>query len=171
MTQSVHPTTVERVSAIDLIGTAQQSDDLEFFWQTDAITVVGLGRAQVRTADDEAGVAALLQSLQAAPCWQAVPDEAAPPGPWFGGLAFEPSIASDMRWNDFPASRWVLPEILIWSTSQGTWRATFAARPTASTAIEPARSSASSGVPGSEQLGPEKAGGCGFGAPAQLSQY
>jgi len=143
VTTSVHPTTFERVSEIDLIGTAQQSDDLEFFWQTDAMTVVGLGRAEVRTADDEAGVAALLQSLQAAPCWQAVPDEAAPPGPWFGGLAFEPAIASDMRWSGFPASRWVLPEILIWSTSQGTWRATFAAGPTASTAIEPARSSAS----------------------------
>jgi isochorismate synthase len=39
-----------------------------------------------------------------------------PPGPWFGGLAFDRSAASrrTKSWDGFPAARFVLPRILVW---------------------------------------------------------
>jgi salicylate biosynthesis isochorismate synthase len=34
-----------------------------------------------------------------------------PPGPWFGGLAFD----EHRPWSGFPSERWVLPEVLVWA--------------------------------------------------------
>jgi hypothetical protein len=32
-------------------------------------------------------------------------------GPWFGGLGF--SAGPDKQWSGFPATRWVIPEVLL----------------------------------------------------------
>ncbi|MEW5738812.1 MAG: isochorismate synthase [Myxococcota bacterium] len=44
-----------------------------------------------------------------------------PPGPWFGGWAFD----ATRPWDGFPAERWVLPEVLAWWDGQRPWMAAF----------------------------------------------
>lgn len=46
----------------------------------------------------------------------------APPGPWFGGWAFD----SQRAWSGFDAERWVLPEVLAWWDGSRAWLAAFA---------------------------------------------
>ncbi len=45
-----------------------------------------------------------------------------PPGPWFGGWAFDAQRA----WAGFDAERWVLPEVLAWWDGARAWLAAFA---------------------------------------------
>lgn len=42
--------------------------------------------------------------------WAGPPPPLDPPGPWFGGWAFDDARA----WSGFPAERWVLPAVLVW---------------------------------------------------------
>ncbi len=46
---------------------------------------------------------------------------ALPPGPWFGGWAFD----AQRRWAGFDDERWVLPEVLAWWDGAHTWLAAF----------------------------------------------
>ncbi len=53
--------------------------------------------------------------------WLGPPPPVAPPGPWFGGWAFD-----DARpWRGFPTERWVLPEVLAWWDGARSWLAAF----------------------------------------------
>lgn len=45
----------------------------------------------------------------------------APPGPWFGGWAFDAAQA----WAGFDAERWILPEVLAWWDGARPWLAAF----------------------------------------------
>ncbi len=45
-----------------------------------------------------------------------------PPGPWFGGWAFD----AERPWAGFDAERWVLPEVLAWWDGRQPWLAAFA---------------------------------------------
>ncbi|MFZ5467903.1 MAG: isochorismate synthase [Myxococcota bacterium] len=49
-----------------------------------------------------------------------------PPGPWFGGVAFDPYRPS---WEGFPPARWVLPRVLYWSRAGRTFRTEFQGAP------------------------------------------
>lgn len=40
-----------------------------------------------------------------------------PPGPWFGGCAFDLRRRSTPIWTGFPPSKWILPELLVWRRS------------------------------------------------------
>ncbi len=40
-----------------------------------------------------------------------------PPGPWFGGFAFD--LGRGQGWEGFPAGRWALPELLLWRDADG----------------------------------------------------
>lgn len=55
-----------------------------------------------------------------------------PPGPWFGGWAFEPG----RPWDGFPAERWVLPEVLAWWDGQAPWLAAFGPAGVGAAALE-----------------------------------
>jgi isochorismate synthase len=44
-----------------------------------------------------------------------------PPGPWFGGWAFDAA----RPWPGFDAERWVLPEVLAWWDGRRAWWAAF----------------------------------------------
>lgn len=54
--------------------------------------------------------------------WLDAPPAAAPPGPWFGGWAFD----IERPWAGFDAERWVLPEVLAWWVNGQSWLAAFA---------------------------------------------
>ncbi len=53
--------------------------------------------------------------------WISPLPQRAPPGPWFGGWAFDPKRA----WEGFDAERWVLPEVLAWWDGRQPWIAAF----------------------------------------------
>jgi isochorismate synthase len=55
-----------------------------------------------------------------------------PPGPWFGGWAFDPS----RPWAGFAAERWILPEVLAWWDGARTWLAAFGKAGTSAEALE-----------------------------------
>ena len=44
-----------------------------------------------------------------------------PPGPWFGGLAFDLSQTLTNGWTGFPLARWLLPELLVWTRGGQTF--------------------------------------------------
>ncbi len=49
------------------------------------------------------------------------------PGPWFGGVAFDPSRHSaEGGWEGFPRARWVLPEVLVWTERDQSFVTTYA---------------------------------------------
>jgi isochorismate synthase len=52
--------------------------------------------------------------------------EVRPPGPWFGGLAFDPSQNGVAAWPGFPASRWILPRWLVWTRNERSYLTAFA---------------------------------------------
>jgi salicylate biosynthesis isochorismate synthase len=53
--------------------------------------------------------------------WVSAAPPKPPPGPWFGGWAFD----ATRPWDGFPAERWVLPEVLAWWDGQDPWLAAF----------------------------------------------
>ena len=46
---------------------------------------------------------------------------ALPPGPWFGGWAFD----AERAWPGFDSERWILPEVLAWWDGERAWVAAF----------------------------------------------
>lgn len=56
----------------------------------------------------------------------------APPGPWFGGWAFD----SGRAWAGFDAERWILPEVLAWWDGARSWLAAFGPAGTSEEALE-----------------------------------
>ncbi len=53
--------------------------------------------------------------------WLSVLPEVAPPGPWFGGWAFD----AERPWAGFDAERWILPQVLAWWDGKRPWLAAF----------------------------------------------
>lgn len=53
--------------------------------------------------------------------WLSMQPPVAPPGPWFGGWAFEP----ERSWDGFDGERWILPEVLAWWDGTRPWLAAF----------------------------------------------
>ncbi len=56
----------------------------------------------------------------------------APPGPWFGGWAFD----AQRGWDGFDAERWILPEVLAWWDGASPWMAAFGRAGTSVAALE-----------------------------------
>ena len=55
-----------------------------------------------------------------------------PPGPWFGGWAFD----ARRSWPGFDDERWILPEVLAWWDGQRAWQAAFGPRGTPVTVLQ-----------------------------------
>lgn len=55
-----------------------------------------------------------------------------PPGPWFGGWAFDAA----RPWVGFDAERWILPEVLAWWDGERAWLAAFGPAGTSAQALE-----------------------------------
>ncbi len=92
---------------------------LSVFWSNPsrALHVTGLG-----VAGEGGGDVTWLSKLPTRP----------PPGPWFGGWAFD-----DARpWVGFDAERWVLPEVLAWWDGRAPWIAAFGAAGTSAHQLE-----------------------------------
>lgn len=64
--------------------------------------------------------------------WLSSLPPAAPPGPWFGGWAFD----AQRGWEGFDAERWVLPEVLAWWDGASPWLAAFGPAGTSAAALE-----------------------------------
>jgi salicylate biosynthesis isochorismate synthase/menaquinone-specific isochorismate synthase len=64
--------------------------------------------------------------------WLGPPPPHPPPGPWFGGWAFDAA----RPWAGFDAERWVLPEVLAWWDGQRPWVAAFGPAGTTPAALE-----------------------------------
>jgi salicylate biosynthesis isochorismate synthase len=64
--------------------------------------------------------------------WLGAAPAAAPPGPWFGGWAFD----ARRPWSGFEPERWVLPEVLAWWDGKGTWLAAFGPAGTSAEQLE-----------------------------------
>lgn len=64
--------------------------------------------------------------------WLGEPPPVAPPGPWFGGWAFDAARA----WTGFDAERWVLPEVLGWWDGRRAWVAAFGPTGTSAGTLE-----------------------------------
>lgn len=62
--------------------------------------------------------------------WAEVPG-ALPPGPWFGGFAFD----AERKWPGFETERWVLPEVLAWWDGTRAWVAAFGVEGTSPSAL------------------------------------
>lgn len=68
------------------------------------------------------GVAAESRTPSRAPVeWLGAAPPVPPPGPWFGGWAFD----AERAWAGFDAERWVLPEVLAWWDGRRAWIAAF----------------------------------------------
>lgn len=64
--------------------------------------------------------------------WLGAPPAQPPPGPWFGGWAFDTA----RLWAGFDAERWILPEVLAWWDGQRAWQAAFGPAGTRLAALE-----------------------------------
>ena len=53
--------------------------------------------------------------------WLSPAPPVAPPGPWFGGWAFD----AERPWAGFDSERWILPEVLAWWDGARSWVAAF----------------------------------------------
>jgi len=95
-----------------------------------------------------AGQVAWLNSVSADP----------PPGPWFGGCAFDLRRRSTPIWTGFPPSKWILPELLVWRRDGRSYVTGFQSPSRA----REARAMVSECAVALEQLGPAEC----IGAPA-----
>lgn len=64
--------------------------------------------------------------------WLGAPPPRPPPGPWFGGWAFDAA----RPWTGFDAERWILPEVLGWWDGERAWLAAFGVAGTPARALE-----------------------------------
>ncbi|MCC6333198.1 MAG: isochorismate synthase [Myxococcales bacterium] len=64
--------------------------------------------------------------------WVSEAPQRPPPGPWFGGWAFDAA----RPWAGFPAERWVLPEVLAWWDGRAPWLASFGPEGVGAQALE-----------------------------------
>lgn len=67
------------------------------------------------------GVAASASTPSGEVSWLGAPPPHSPPGPWFGGWAFD----AERVWPGFANARWVLPSVLAWWAGDAAWIATF----------------------------------------------
>jgi len=64
--------------------------------------------------------------------WVSAAPPKPPPGPWFGGWAFD----ATRPWTGFPGERWILPEVLAWWDGQQPWLAAFGKQGVGEAALE-----------------------------------
>ncbi|HZH03694.1 MAG TPA: isochorismate synthase [Myxococcaceae bacterium] len=88
------------------------------------VWAVSAGRARVLCATSPNEIPALLAAA-GAPISDVPPTL---PGPWFGGMAFDPARFSDRwGWTGYAPARWVLPREIVWRRQGRAWRTTFEA--------------------------------------------
>lgn len=97
---------------------ADAIEPLSLYWQDPAeeLSVAGLGIAAAHRVEWGGDVGACLRQLERL----GAPDAALaelpfPFGPWFGGLAFDPTRAGEESWDAFGASSWIVPRVLVWN--------------------------------------------------------
>jgi len=81
---------------------------------SDGISVIGAGVLAEERADRGAEALELLARLADPARIGFRGGDPRPPGPWFGGLAFDLAASPGALWEGFPPSRWVLPRVLLW---------------------------------------------------------
>lgn len=83
------------------------------YWEQPAqqVAVAAFGAAAQVQASTRRSVAESLAALKTDIGWGEGPR---PMGPWFGGVAFDVAHPPGPDWAGFPASRWTLPEFLLW---------------------------------------------------------
>ena len=103
-------------------------DELSIHWElpSEGESFAGFGvaaeRFSVRTANALREAEACARSLT----W--LGDAPDVPGPWWGGVAFDPARPGEERWADFGSARWILPEAGVATRSGRTFLVAFASR-------------------------------------------
>ena len=116
----------------DPLAAAARLGTLSFAWARAATGAVaaGIGCAAARESHDGGEIVPLLDSVAdaAAVEWlnSGSPAPPAPPGPWFGGVAFDPTRSLGDAWRGWASTRWICPEILLWSRGHRCYAAAFA---------------------------------------------
>ena len=113
-----HPAWVgfsEPLENADVLTAAVCLGALDVFWShgPSGWSAAGVGVAQARAATEAGEVRATLEAVQHCQIEWAGGRPSTVAGPWFGGFAFDLQRASQGTWSGFPATRWVLPEILL----------------------------------------------------------
>lgn len=106
-----------RLPAIDPLR-ASALEPLSLYWEdpAEALAIAGLGVAATRSVEWGGDVAGCLRQLERLQPSDAVLAEVPFPfGPWFGGVAFDPTRPGDAAWAGFGASRWILPRVWVWN--------------------------------------------------------
>lgn len=120
--------TIAASAGVDPLAVAGTRKELSVYWEQPAqgLAVAGFGVAAVEQASERAAALDILSRLET-DRWLRWADEGPrPPGPWFGGLAFDLSQAPSNGWTGFPLARWILPELLVWTRAGRSYVTGFA---------------------------------------------
>src|SRR5512140_3124702 len=94
---------------------------LTMYWEAGGEAVAGLGVVRDEVARSAAEAWELVARLWRQDGISWLGHAARPPGPWFGGMAFDVDAAPAGAWRGFPVARWTLPELLVWRRSGETF--------------------------------------------------
>lgn len=116
--------------SVDPLAAAEERADLSVYWEQPSLgeAAAGFGTALVMQAAQRKAAYELLAEV----CrpgqvrWAGAADVPLPRGPWFGGMAFDLACAPGAEWSGFPAARWVVPELLIWTRAGQSFVTSFA---------------------------------------------
>ncbi|HKD42349.1 MAG TPA: isochorismate synthase [Myxococcaceae bacterium] len=106
--------------------------DAAVFWEKplSGESLAGFGAADCREVSRTGQPFQIIDELAELLCpgritWLANSGAPRPPGPWFGGFAFDQHRRSTARWSGFPAAKWILPELLIWRRGGSSFATAF----------------------------------------------
>src|SRR5262249_23198729 len=103
---------------IDPLASAASGGGASLYWERPAAgeAAAGFGiLASVEEPRPELAWPALDRLASAGQfAWVDGVGEHPPPGPWFGGCAFDLTRRATPIWSGFPPSKWILPHLLVW---------------------------------------------------------
>src|SRR5215831_1231951 len=105
------------VDLLDPLAAAERLGTPAFVWEKPSTrdSLVGFGVLASVEAPQPGMIAGLVDCLAAPGQFHWLQTSLPrPPGPWFGGIAFDPQRTAKESWEGFPPSRWILPELLVW---------------------------------------------------------
>lgn len=115
------------VAAVDPLAVSARLGGSTLYWERPLCgeAVAGFGIAASHQAERVAVSWAALDEFSSPGKMVWLEDSPQPPGPWFGGLAFDPNRPASELWRGFPASKWILPRMLVWRRGDRSYLTAF----------------------------------------------